>query len=176
MFERNFAPTQDIGAISVEITLDDGTVQNGRLLIPASRTVFDILNGPSAFLEFEPYKGERRYVSKSALKAVRLMAGAKPVSLTQKLRDLDGFDPFAILGVTADTEWNSVRAAYLAATKSYHPDRYASADLPSEVTAYLSGMLRRINAAYAALTAVNDAKKQAAERRQEAFYVNCARV
>ena len=97
MFERNRPEVQEQGAVAVEIILDDGAVVSGKLVIPASRSAFDVLNGTSQFLEFEPFEGERRFIAKSALKAVKLLAGAKPLNLTQKLRDLDGFDPHAIL-------------------------------------------------------------------------------
>jgi curved DNA-binding protein CbpA len=41
-----------------------------------------------------------------------------------------------------------VREAYLKLAKLYHPDRYATADLPKEVRDYLAVMVRRINAAH----------------------------
>ena len=172
MFERNAAVTQEQGAVAVEITLDDGAVVSGKLIVPASRAVFDVLNGPAVFFEFEPYDGERRFIAKSALKAVKVLAGTKPLNLAQKVRDLDGFDPHSVLGVKPGTEWEDVRHAYLALTKTYHPDRYATADLPQEVGVYLSGMLRRVNAAYAALEVAHNSRRQSAARRQEAVYTS----
>jgi hypothetical protein len=44
--------------------------------------------------------------------------------------------------------------------KAYHPDRYATAELPQEVSDYLAAMARRINAAHAALE--TPIKRQAA--------------
>jgi DnaJ-domain-containing protein 1 len=44
-----------------------------------------------------------------------------------------------------------VREAYLQLAKAYHPDRFAAAGLPSEVSDYLALRTRRINAAYALL-------------------------
>ena len=41
--------------------------------------------------------------------------------------------------------------SYFALAKAYHPDRYATAELPEEVRDYLAAMARRINAAHAAL-------------------------
>ncbi len=46
---------------------------------------------------------------------------------------------------------DEVRQAYLRLAKAYHPDRYASVELPEEVRDYLSAMARRVNAAHAAL-------------------------
>ena len=59
-----------------------------------------------------------------------------------------GFDPFAVLGVAPELARDDAREAYLRLAKTYHPDRYASADLPREVRDYLAVMVRRINAAH----------------------------
>lgn len=175
MFERNRQESLEQVATAVEITLDDGTVDAGKLLIPASRSAFDVLNGPALFLEFEPYEGERRFIAKSSLKAVKLLAGAKPPNLAQKVRDLDGFDPHTVLGVAVGAPWDEIRAAYLTRAKTYHPDRFAGVDLPVEVQVYLSGMLRRINASYAALETAEQARKNNVVRRQTLVYSSEAR-
>ncbi len=176
MFERNRSEPQMLGAIGVEITLDDGPAVAGKLMLPASRTVFDMLNGPALFLEFEPYEGERRFIAKSTLRSVKLVAGAKPLDLAQKARDLDGFDPYAILGLKPGQEWDRVRTAYLALAKTYHPDRFANVDLPVEVLGYLSGMLRRVNSAYAALEVAHLALKTGIGGRAEAVFVSGRRA
>ena len=176
MFERNKPDTMEQGAIAVEIVLDDASTVAGKLLIAASRTVFDVLNGPALFLEFEPFEGERRFIAKSALKAVKLLAGAKPLNLAQRVRDLDGFDPHMILGVKPGAAWDDVRAAYLTLAKTYHPDRFATAELPTEVAGYLSGMLRRINAAYAALEVAHQTRKNVRLLQQDAIFVSGQRA
>ncbi len=176
MFERNRPESHEQGAVAVEITLDDGTTDAGKLLIPAARSAFDVLNGPALFLEFEPYEGERRFIAKSALKAVKLLAGAKPQNLAQKVRDLDGFDPHVVLGVALGAAWDDIRSAYLARAKTYHPDRFAGVELPVEVAAYLSGMLRRINASYAALETAEQCRKSVVARQQTLVYSSSARV
>ena len=171
MFERNKPETQEQGVVAVEIVLDDGSMVAGKLLIPAARAVFDVLNGPALFLEFEPFEGERRFIAKSAVKALKLLAGAKPLNLAQRVRDLDGFDPHTILGVKPGAAWEDVRSAYLAHAKTYHPDRFANAELPPEVAGYLSSMLRRLNSAYAALEVAHQARKNNQALQQEAVYV-----
>lgn len=159
MFERNRIETQEQVSVAVEILLDDGSAATGKLFIAASRTVFDVLNGATLFLDFEPYEGERRLIAKSAIKAVKLLAGAKPFNLVQKVRDLDGFDPHGLLGVSTGASWDEVRAAYVERAKTYHPDRFANVDLPQEVQHYLSGMVRRVNAAYSALETAHAARR-----------------
>ena len=81
-------------------------------------------------------------------------------NLQMRVRDIDGFDPHAILGVSAGASREEVRSAYVRLAKIYHPDRYAAAELPPEAIEYLLAMARRINAAHAALNV--EQKKQAA--------------
>lgn len=174
MFERNrIDNVQEVAGVSAEITLDDGRTLTGRFAVPMSRTVFDILNGPGSFIEFEPFDGPRQMLAKSILRSVRLTSPPKLPDLARRLRDIDGFDPFVVLGVKSGASRDDIRAAYHSQAKCYHPDRYANAELPEEVRDYLSGMARRINAAYAALDAMPAAKRPA--ERPEPVYSRSAR-
>lgn len=165
MFERNkIDTTTELGGISAEITLDDGRILKGRFAIPLSRTVYDVLNGPGGFVEFEPFEGERQLLAKGTLRAVRLLNPPKLADLGRRLRDLDGFDPHSVLGVKAGAAWDDVRGAYHRLAKSYHPDRYANAELPDEVRDYLASMARRVNSAYAALEPSQQVRKASVER------------
>ena len=59
-----------------------------------------------------------------------------------------------------------MRRAYLDLAKMYHPDRYATVDLPPEVDSYLSAMARRINAAH---DAIQEALKARAAKQEPVF-------
>lgn len=162
MFERSaVGGGQDITAMPVEVVFADGTIARGKLLLPATRSMGDVLNGPGAFLEFEPYGSERSYISKAQVSTIKLMGVPKVPNLAGRVRDLDGFDPYAVLGVSPGATREEIRQAYFAQAKAYHPDRYATAELPTEVIEYLFAMARRINAAHAALNV--EQKKQAAK-------------
>lgn len=173
MFERNKSQIEQ-GALSVEILVEDGIKVSGRLIVPAGRALFDVLNGQQDFLEFEPFDGERRFIAKSAVKAVKMLAGAGVASLGQRVRDLDGFDPYTILGVVKGSAADEVRTAYLAKARQYHPDRYSTVELPAEVATYLEGMSRRVNAAYEALEPMMMAEKLRTQHA-EPIYVSRAR-
>lgn len=175
MFERNRVDSVDQGTVSVEITLHGGDVQLGKLTMPAGRSVIDHLNGAASFVEFEPFDGEKTLLAKSQLRAVRALQVPRVGTLGQKLRDLDGFDPFQILGLDRAAGWDTVRSAYHKLAKAYHPDRYAMAELPEEVNTYLSGMARRINAAYSVLEATYAQKRQYAGLKQEPVYTSPGR-
>jgi hypothetical protein len=172
MFERNRVDNApDVTAIPVEATLVDGTVIKGRLLVPAGKSLADVLGSPGAFVEMEPYGGERSFLAKAQLALVRPVGVPKAPNLAARLADPGGFDPHRVLGLSAGAGRDEVRQAYFARAKAYHPDRYATAELPEEVRDYLAAMARRINAAYAALTAPE--KREAA--RQEPVFTSAGR-
>jgi hypothetical protein len=163
MFERNKINNSERGAMAVEVTLDDGRELHGQFIIPAGRELIELLNGAACFIEFEFYSGERFYLAKAMLRSVKLVNAPRQQNLMSRLRDIDGFDPYQILGLAPPTSWKDVRQAYLSLAKAYHPDRYASVELPVEVVNYLSAMATRINAAYRALEQPHHLRKQASE-------------
>ena len=175
MFERNKIDTLEQSLLSVELTLADGRVLTGKVAVPTGRGLVDLLNGQATFLEFTPFEGERTFVAKSTLAAVRSLDVARPSGLAQRVRDLDEFDPRGVLGVGFEAPFEDVRQAFLKLAKVYHPDRYSNVELPDEVAAYLAAMARRINAAYAALEAPHVARKQAAAMRAAPVYTSAAR-
>jgi hypothetical protein len=172
MFERSRVDNvPDLTAMPVEAVFVDGTVVRGKLLVPATKGMGDLLNGSGAFLEFEPYGGERTYVAKAQVASIKMLGVPKLPNLNARLRDLDGFDPFKVLGLAPGASREDIRSAYVALAKTYHPDRYANAELPTEVFEYLFAMARRVNAAYAALNVEH--KKQAA--RAEPVFTSAGR-
>lgn len=175
MFERNKIDNGEQGLVSVELTMHEGRTICGKIAMPPGRGVLDYLNGNASFVEFETFEGDRRYLAKSTLTEVKPLSVPRGVSLAQRLRDLDGFDPYAILGLERNANWEETRASYHRLAKVYHPDRYATAELPDEVKSYLSTMARRVNAAYAALESVQSQRKQAAEMRPQPVYTSPAR-
>lgn len=177
MFERNKVDSlPEQTGIAIEASLEDGRVVKGKVAIPSQKTVYEVLNGPGVFLEFEPFDGERQFIAKAAVRAVKLLAVGRGPNLQARLRDMDAFDPHAILGLTRAATWDDVKAAYYRLAKLYHPDRYSAAELPKEVRDYLAAMARRVNAAYAALEAPQQIQKQAAVQRAAAIYTSPARV
>jgi hypothetical protein len=159
MFDRGKSRAE--GPLRVEIALRDGREIRGTLVVPVGRSLTEALNGASAFLEFEPSTGERVFIARSCVQSVKPIDLPPNPTLTVGSTDA-GFNPCAILGVDAGASREEVRDAYLSLAKAYHPDRYATAELPPEVRDYLAAMARRINAANDALEAA--AQKQSAGR------------
>jgi DnaJ domain len=174
MFERNKPHTIEQATLSATLTLTDGTTLTGKLVLPLGRSIIDLLNGPNAFVEFEPFGEAKMLISKACVVKAQQLAVPEAANLNTRLREADGFDPYAILGVPPTALWEDVRHAYIALAKDYHPDRYNTTDLPTEVMAYLAAMARRVNAAYAALELAYAAKRNAPSIRQEPIYTSPA--
>lgn len=177
MFERNRVDTMTQSqqvALPVEVTLDDGTLLKGRFLISANRPVHEVLNGPTLFLEFQPYGGEASLIAKATIRAIKLVNAPNAQQLKSGARIADTFDPHQILGVAADASPDEIRRAYHELAKVYHPDRYATAVLPDEVRDYLAATVRRINLAFQALDRSRVETSQKARARSEAVYTSPA--
>ncbi len=175
MFERNKIDTAEQGLIAVEITLADGQILAGKVAIQLGRNLIDVLNGTTAFLEFMPFEGERTFLAKATVAAMRPLDVARPNGLAVRLRDLEDFDPHGVLGVAGAAPWDVIRQAFVQLAKTYHPDRYSNVQLPDEVASYLAAMARRINVAYATLETSHLARKNAVTLRQEAVYTSARR-
>lgn len=178
MFERNRVDSgvMQVVTLPAEIELDNGAVLAGKFITNAARTFLEILNSPSQFLEFEPYGEERMFLAKSSIRSMRLVQVPGPQGLDQKQRETGGFDPFAVLGLAKPTSWDEVRQAYVRLSKSYHPDRFNTVELPDEVRSYLEATARRINVAYAALEKTHIADKARANGRSEPVFTSAPRA
>jgi len=153
MFERNRIETPSTKrdkAVAVELALDDGRVLKGKFFVTKSRHVYEELNGGGSFLDFEPYEGPRELISKACLRSVRIAEIPKTASLAARTANSD-FDPHSVLDVQRGAPLEEIREAFHRLSKLYHPDRYATTDLPEEVAGYIDAMSRRVNAAFSAL-------------------------
>jgi hypothetical protein len=154
------------GPVYAEVTLADGRQLKGRFNVPPGRSLTDVLNSASSFMEFEPFGGERIFLAKSALQAIKPTNLPGVPNLAAGLNENQAFDPYAILRIGRDAGAEDVHRAYLDLAKTYHPDRYATVDLPAEVQAYLAAMARRVNAAH---DAVQETLKARAARQEPVF-------
>lgn len=68
MFDRS---NRSDGPLNVQITLSSGRELIGKFVVPSGRTLSEVLNGPSIFIEFEPVGDPRIFIAKSALQTVK---------------------------------------------------------------------------------------------------------
>jgi len=164
MFERNVVDRGSDSArktIAVAVVFDDGHVLSGVCYVATTRTLHEELNQPGPFLDFEPYQGERSFISKSSIHRIARIDLPKADQLTRAAHFHDAADPYTILGVNRGAETRAIQSAYHALAKQYHPDRFTGLDLPAEMMQYASDMSRRINEAHAMLLV---SEQQEAER------------
>ncbi len=164
MFERN---SVDQGSddnrktIAVKMHFEDGQVVSGVCYVAKTRSLGEELNQPGAFLDFEPYDGERAFISKSTIVRMLRLDVPKADQLTRSKYFNDTADPYTILNVQRGELPAVIQAAYHKLAKQYHPDRFSGLDLPPEMSAYAADMSRRVNEAYSMLLV---AEKDAAVR------------
>lgn len=154
MFERNRVEIQGEAnrkAHLVEVTLGDGRVLKGRIPTSVSRTLADELNSPSGFVEFHAVSGDRTLLAKGQIATVTSFEAPRADQLGRSLAQVDSFDAYEILGLERGASLDDIKSAYHRMAKSYHPDRFAAAELPREMADYVSAMSRRLNLAYAML-------------------------
>ncbi len=135
--------------IPVIIEMTDGHRESANLISPrALLKMYELVNREELFLDVETPDGERYAIAKSAVKVIRNRDVPQTKDLKQMNEDKNGFDPHQILRVNKGDSPEAIHKAYLDLVRDYHPDRFASFDLPKEVTEYLTSSLRRINVAY----------------------------
>ncbi len=176
MFERGRIDTrpEPVG-VPAELEFLDGAVEKGKLMLWASQAPLDAINQTGGFVEFVPYAGEPRLIAKTTIASIRLVGVPRTPALRARTGVADEFDPYAILGLPHGSAWDDIRNAYIELSKGYHPDRYSSAALPSEVVVYLETMARRVNAAYAALDSSERTAKRYRAELAPAVYTSRAR-
>lgn len=154
MFERNRIerqPESDRASANVEITLEDGSQLSGKVYHSPTRSLGEEINSPTAFLDFEPHGRERIFVLKQSIRVIKTTPIPRADQLNRSIRQAETFSPHSVLKVSESASRDEVREAYHRLVKIYHPDRFATAELPSEVSDYINAMVRRINVAYSAL-------------------------
>ena len=164
MFERNRVDRlhePERGNVTVEVTLQDGEHVSGRMHFATTRSLGDELNHTSGFIDFEVFDGDRFFLSKQTIQAVRPRQIPRADQLARAQNKSELFHPWTVLGIPETSTKEEMRDAYHRLVKQYHPDKFATADLPKEVKEYLNAMSRRINAAYTALN--GGAKKETAD-------------
>jgi DnaJ domain len=135
----------------VELTLTDGSTFKGTVLVLREKHLRDVINGPEQFIEIETQHSGMITIAKSAIKLVRLGTIPAADQLDKRLAAINSCDSFEIFGLQHTATLDEVRAAFVKLAHQYHPDRYATSELPTEILAYLNIMIRRINAAHAEL-------------------------
>lgn len=170
MFERarvdhnsQFATT----ARPVRVVLKNGNELRGRIVTRETHTTTTELNQDGQFIEFQPYDGDMRSLSKSSIHEVSETNVPDNDQLVRRTKGNGRFDPMDILGLPRGSSPEAIRAQYVKLAKTYHPDRFAALDMPDEIIEYVCAMQSRINTAYNELMPEAAAQAQSQAEAQE---------
>jgi DnaJ-domain-containing protein 1 len=149
MFERQrMASSSSDQRIPVSLTMVDGEILRGNIRMPISGRLIDAMNSPDLYVDLELPDGSMAFLAKHSVRRVTPVDLPRNDQLSRRTAELSVFDPYTVLGVARGASAEEVKAAYHGLVRSYHPDRFASANLPREMLDYAHAMLTRINAAY----------------------------
>lgn len=151
MFERNRVDNRAETLIAVEVTLADGSAVSGRAVLSPGKGVHKLLEGDEGFIYIDSFAGEGHFIPKTDIRGLKVLTSIKSQTVTLAIPDARNFDPYRVLGLEKGAAFDAIREAYHRLSKLYHPDRYASVELPREVKTYLEGMSKNVNAAFVAL-------------------------
>jgi len=151
MFERNRVDNRAETLIAVEIALADGSAIAGRAVLAPGKGVHKLLDGDEGFIYIDTFDGEGRFVPKGEIRGLKVITSIKSQTVALPIPDARNFEPYRVLGLEKGASFDEIRDAYHRLSKLYHPDRYASIELPREVKVYLEAMAKNVNAAFVAL-------------------------
>jgi DnaJ-domain-containing protein 1 len=138
-------------SVTVTVTLSTGVQMRGTVFHSKTRTLQDELNKTETFIEFEPMEGQKMFLARSAIAAIKEFNVPRVDQMSRRKDVLEQFDPYEVLGLKRGADHAQIRSAYVTLAKIYHPDRFLRADLPPEVAEYLSAVATRVNLAYSEL-------------------------
>ncbi len=157
---------QNSNTIPVEIQLVDGSRLKGTMLLSRDKTLREFFNvSAEAFIDFDCQRDGPIVLAKASVRMLRPEDAkakddqSKIDALAARQAELEKADPHKLLGVAPGCDHESLRKAYIARARAYHPDRFGEHELPPEVSEYLNAMARRINAAYESLEEAATAAK-----------------
>ena len=156
MFERNPIDNKNETLIAVEVAMADGSKVSGRAVLAPGKAVHKLLEAGEPFLYVDGFDGEGAFLPKAEIRGLKVIQPARAQALTLMIPDARNFDPYRILSLEKGASFEEIRDAYHRLTKVYHPDRYASVELPREVKVYIEAMAKNVNAAFRALRYMGD--------------------
>jgi hypothetical protein len=134
----------------VALTFTDGRTETVTVRLPLSAKLHDALNNADMFLDVTNADQKQYFLAKRDVSKVELVEvpRASQMNLQRRATDRERFDPHQVLGVVQGADADTIRQAYHAMVKTYHPDRFTGIDLPKEMKDYAAAMVVRINLAY----------------------------
>ena len=146
------SPNDDRIKLPVILRMKDGRELYGDVLVNLGGALDRTLNNETRFINFLGADQVEKMLAKDAILEAEPRKATKAKPLPTEM-NVETSDPYALLGVAKDANDQEIRSAFLERAKEYHADRFASVNLPREISDYANSMSRRINEAYAILMA-----------------------
>lgn len=146
--------------VAASIRLMDGTILNGYVNCGLTGRLENVLSAENSFVEYTSKDGQKRFIGRHQIASVEPMDVLRNPTL--RAPEAGVADPYAVLGTYKGCTLDQAKDAYHRLSKMYHPDRWQSEDVPSEIATYVSDKFRQINAAFTALRAEIQAAELAA--------------
>ncbi len=134
--------------VPTSIRLTDGSILNGTVNCGITGRLETVLNAQDSFIEFMSKAGQRRYISRHQIASVEPLDGLREPALPA-IRDDE--EAYSVLGLRQGSNADAVRHAFERLSQAYAAEKWASEDIPPEITKYAADKLGQINAAYTLL-------------------------
>lgn len=134
--------------LPVTLTLANGEKLHGVMLLTRVQKLFDAMNRPELYLDFETRDGEKMVIAKSGILSAAPLDERKARTGTEQLRKPAQYDAHEVLGLAPGAPDAAIRPAYVEKARLYHPDQFAGHPLPPEVSDYLKTMFILVQRAY----------------------------
>ena len=126
--------------LDTEIVLENGTKLLAAVFTNPQARLSDLMNDEREFLPIELAGGRTTVVRKTAIVQVT------PVE--QDLTAYESNDPYELLGVGSNADYESIREQYLSMLKGCHPDSLAAYELPTPLVLFANNLTARLNQAF----------------------------
>lgn len=139
--------------LSIIVQKGNGEPANGKMLLSNLRKTYTVASIRSEFSKLRDEQEGLRI----------LLAWEKSKNGSVQVESIQIFDPYAVLGVTRDSDLFEVRAAYHRMCRAFHEDRLHHYGLHSDLIRFATKKMQDINAAYHEIrtTLVNDSQDSA---------------
>jgi len=144
-----FKAAQRTKHIFAKVKLSDGRLLDGRFVVSETTDLLASLEGEGKFAVFVSHEGDTRLIAKSYI----VEANEKAIKRINPLSPCNdnGFDPYRILGVSAQVPFEAIKEQYNILARRYHPAQYTGKDTAPEIVEYADSMSKLIAQAFQAL-------------------------
>ena len=142
-----FSHGDNIKTVDVFVTLIDGRELYGALACGLTGKIDAALNADGHFIELHDQDGDATFLAKHQIAILEKAKNGKRKQSNLQAAVAEHSNWHEVLGVSVKSTPETVKSAYHALAKQYHPDCYPT-HMPDEMRRYASDRFSEINKAY----------------------------